>query len=148
MAHRRIDPLAALMLVLSCYISIHRMPNPTGSAEFKAFGQQFMADIILHNLCLRMRHRDLCIFRFGSVKMNTTYIIAMMASQIMANLLFVPHLLQSNYNDKKHQSSGLLAFYEGIHRWLVGSLHKGTLMRNLFLFDICNIYPYQPITRP
>ena len=78
------------------------MPNPTGSAEFKAFGKQFMADIILHHLCLRMRHRDLCIFRFDSVKMNTTYVIAMMASQIMANLLFVPHLLQSNYNDKKN----------------------------------------------
>ena len=36
---------------------------------------------------------------------------------------------------KKKQSSALLAFVRGIHRWQVNSLHKGLVTRKMFPFD-------------
>ena len=41
----------------------------------------------------------------------------------------------SDVHQRKHQSSMLLAFVKGIHRWLVNSPHKGPVMRKMFPFD-------------
>ena len=41
----------------------------------------------------------------------------------------------SGTDEIKHQSSASLAFVRGIHRWLVNSPHKGTVMRKMFPFD-------------
>ena len=38
-------------------------------------------------------------------------------------------------NSKKYQSSALLAFVEGIQRWLVNSPYEGPITRKIFLFD-------------
>ena len=48
-----------------------------------------------------------------------------------------PHdcLLNCLFRQRKHQSSTSLAFVQGIHRWPVNSLHKGPVMRKMFLFN-------------
>ena len=38
----------------------------------------------------------------------------------------------SGARQRKHQSSALLAFVRGIHRWPVGSPHKGPITRKMF----------------
>ena len=45
------------------------------------------------------------------------------ASQI-TSLMIVYWIVYSGTDQRKHQSSGLLAFVTGIHRWLVNSPHK------------------------
>ena len=42
---------------------------------------------------------------------------------------------------RKHQSSALLAFGQGIHRWPVNSPHTGPVTRKLFPFDDVIILP-------
>ena len=39
------------------------------------------------------------------------------------------------FRRKKYQSSALLAFVRGIHRWPVNSPHKGPVTQKMFLFD-------------
>ena len=41
----------------------------------------------------------------------------------------------SGADQRKHQSSALLAFVMGIHRWPVNSPHKGPVTRKMFPFD-------------
>ena len=41
----------------------------------------------------------------------------------------------SAVDQRKHQSSSLLAFVRGIHRWPVNSPHKGPVNRKMFPFD-------------
>ena len=38
-------------------------------------------------------------------------------------------------DERKHQSSALLAFVRGIHQWLVNSPQKGPVTRKMFPFD-------------
>ena len=70
-------------------------------------------------------------------------IMSAMASQITA-VSIVFSAVCSGFDQRKHQSSALLAFVRGIHRWLVDSPHKGTVTRKMFPFDdvimLCEIY--------
>ena len=44
-------------------------------------------------------------------------------------------LNHSGIHQRKHQSSWLLAFVRGIHKWPVDSPHKGPVMQKIFQFD-------------
>ena len=57
-----------------------------------------------------------------------------MASQI-TRLAIVYSIVYSGADQGKHQSSALLAFVRGIHRWPVNSSHKGPVTRKTFPFD-------------
>ena len=57
-----------------------------------------------------------------------------MVSQI-TGVLIVHSIVCSDADRRKHQSSTLLAFVRGIHRWLVNSPHKGPVTRIMFPFD-------------
>ena len=57
-----------------------------------------------------------------------------MASQIIS-LTSVYSTIYSDANQRKHQSSALLAFVRGIHRWPVNSPHKWPVTRKMFPFD-------------
>ena len=57
-----------------------------------------------------------------------------MASQI-TSLTIVYSTVYSGTDQRKHQSSALLAFVRGIHWGPVNSLHKGPLTRKIFPFD-------------
>ena len=57
-------------------------------------------------------------------------IMSAMASQI-TSLTIVYSTVYSGADQRKHQSSTSLAFVSGIHRWLVNSLHKGPVTRNM-----------------
>ena len=57
-----------------------------------------------------------------------------MASQI-TSLTIVYSTVYSGADQRKHQSSALLAFVRGIHRGPVNSPHKGPLTRIMFPFD-------------
>ena len=61
-------------------------------------------------------------------------IISAMASQI-TTLTIVYAAIYSAANHRKHQSSALLAFLRGIHRWPVNSPHKWPVTRKMFSFD-------------
>ena len=57
-----------------------------------------------------------------------------MASQI-TDITIVYSTVHSGADQRKHQSSELLAFLWGIHRWPVNSPHKGPVTRKVFPFD-------------
>ena len=57
-----------------------------------------------------------------------------MASQI-TSLTVVYSIVNTDADQRKHQSSASLAFVWGIHRGPVNSPHKGPVMRKMFPFD-------------
>ena len=57
-----------------------------------------------------------------------------MASKI-TSLTIVYLTVYSGADQKKHQSSVLLAFVRGIHWWPVDSPLKGPVTRKMFIFD-------------
>ena len=61
-------------------------------------------------------------------------IMSTMASQI-TSLAIVYSTVYSGTDERKHQSSGSLAFVRGVHRWPVNSPHKGPVTRKIFPFD-------------
>ena len=61
-------------------------------------------------------------------------IIGAMVSQI-TSLTIVYWTVYSGADQRKHQSSTLLAFVRGIHREPVNSPHKGPVTRKMFPFD-------------
>ena len=61
-------------------------------------------------------------------------IMGAMASRI-TSLTSVCSTVYSGADQRKHQSSALLAFVRGIHRWPVNSPHKGPVTRKIFPFD-------------
>ena len=66
-------------------------------------------------------------------------IIGTMAPQI-TSLTIVYATVYSGADQRKHQSSGSLAFVWGIHRWPVNSLHKWPVTRKMFPFDDVIMY--------
>ena len=76
--------------------------------------------------------------RMGSAGVVATwwvhYIDVMMVSQI-TSLTIVYSTVYWSADQRNHQSSMLLAFVRGIHRWSVNSLHKGPVTRKMFPFD-------------
>ena len=73
-------------------------------------------------------------------------IMGTMASQI-TSLTIVYSTVHSGADQRKHQSSALLAFVRGIHRWPVNSPHKWPVMRKMFPFDdVIMILPFCPCT--
>ena len=65
-------------------------------------------------------------------------IMCAVASQITS--LTIVYSVYSDTDQRKHQSSALLAFVWGIHRWPVNSPHKGPVMRKMFPFDDVILY--------
>ena len=60
--------------------------------------------------------------------------IGAIASQI-TSLTIVYSIVYLSADQRKHQSSALLAFLRGIHRRPVNSPHKGPVTRKMFPFD-------------
>ena len=74
---------------------------------------------------------------FQSVSSNVHYndvIMGAMASQI-TSFTIVYSTFYSGSDQRKHQSSALLAFVWEIHRWPVNSRHKWPVTRKMFPFD-------------
>ena len=75
-------------------------------------------------------------------------IMTTMASQI-TSLTVIYSIDYSDADQRKHQSSALLTFVRGIHRWPVNPPHKGPVTRKMFPFDdviiICSIFLYERI---
>ena len=69
----------------------------------------------------------LCIFHYSDV------IMSKMASQITSLTNVYPNFY-SGADQRKHQSSPLLAFVCGIHRWLVNSPHKWPVTQNVSIW--------------
>ena len=61
-------------------------------------------------------------------------IMGTVASQI-TSLTIVHSTIDSGADQRKHQSSGPLAFVRGIHRWPVNSPHKWLVTRKMCPFD-------------
>ena len=62
-----------------------------------------------------------------------------MVSQI-TSLRIVYSIVYSGADQRKHQSSTLLAFVRGIHRWPMKSPHKGPVTPKMLTFDDVNIF--------
>ena len=71
---------------------------------------------------------------FISLHHNNDVIMSTMASQI-TGLTIVYSTVYSDTDQRKHQSSGSLAFVRGIHRWPMNSPHKGPVTQKMFPFD-------------
>ena len=61
-------------------------------------------------------------------------IMSIMASQL-TSLTIVYSTVYSGVDQRKHQSSAILAFVRGIHQWPVNSQHKGRVTQIMFPFD-------------
>ena len=59
-----------------------------------------------------------------------------------ASLMIVYSAVYSGVDERKHQSSALLAFVRGIHRWPVNSPQKGPVTRKMFPFGDVIMYMY------
>ena len=77
----------------------------------------------------KLTNKEIC-FRFH----YNDVIVSAMASQI-TSLTLVYSSVFSGTDQRKHQSSALLAFVGRIHRWPVNSPHKGPVTRKMFQFD-------------
>ena len=53
----------------------------------------------------------------------------------ITSLTIVYSTVYSGADQSKHQSSALLAFVRGVHRWPVNSPHKGPVTQKMFSFD-------------
>ena len=56
-------------------------------------------------------------------------------ASLITSLTIVYSTVYSGTDEREHQSSALLAFVRGIHRWPVNSPHKGQVTRKMFPFD-------------
>ena len=69
--------------------------------------------------------------------------MSVMASQI-TSLTIADSTVYSGTYERKYQSSALLAFMRGIHRWLLNFPHKGPVTRKMFSIDdvimICSFF--------
>ena len=67
-------------------------------------------------------------------------IMSAMASQI-PRVSIVYSTICSGADKRKHQSSALLAFVRGIHRWLMNFLHKGPVTQKMFpIYDVMMLF--------
>ena len=85
------------------------------------------------------------VFENISVKFHnySDVIMGTMASQITSHTI-VYSTVYSGADQRKHQSSALLAFVWGIHRWPVNSQQKWPVTRKLFPFDDVIMMPWLP----
>ena len=74
----------------------------------------------------------------GNMNHYTDVIMSTMASQI-TRLTIVYSTVYSDADQRKHQSSGSLAFVRWIHRWPVNFPHKGSVTRKMLPFDYVTI---------
>ena len=81
---------------------------------------------------MRRRSRDMV--RVTGQSYYNDVIMSVMASQV-TSLTIVYSTVYSGADQRTHQSSALLAFVRGIHRWPVNSPHKGPVTRKMFPFD-------------
>ena len=72
--------------------------------------------------------------------------MGMMASQI-TSLTIVYSAVYSGADEKKHKISVSLAFVQGIHRWLVNSLHKWPVTRKMFPLSSCRLFVFHASER-
>ena len=106
--------------------------------------EYFMAVCVMHKRCLWLTEARLCIYMYTSVvncwsancsaSHYSDVIMSAMASQI-TSLAIVYSTVYSGTDHRKHQSSALLSFVRGIHRWPVNSPHKWPVTRKMFPFD-------------
>ena len=68
------------------------------------------------------------------IRHQSDVIMGAMASQI-TGITIVYSTVCSDADQRKYQSSALLAFVKGIHRWSVNSPHKEPVTRKIFPFD-------------
>ena len=81
----------------------------------------------------------------GDISHPITFDVIMgaMESQI-TSFTIVYSTVHSDADQRKHQSSALLASVQGIHRWPVNSPHKWPVMRKMFPFDDVMIQGARP----
>ena len=72
--------------------------------------------------------------KWQAVQHYNDIIMSAMASQI-TSLTIAYSTVYSGADQRKHKSSGSLAFVRGSHRWPVTSPHKGPVTRKMFPFD-------------
>ena len=90
--------------------------------------------LINHKLECRERQTRPCRGHRAMMYHYSDVIMRPIASKI-TNLTMVYSTINSGAGQRKHQSSALLPFVRGIHRWPVNSPHKGPVTRKMFPFD-------------
>ena len=65
---------------------------------------------------------------------SSDVMMSTMASEI-AGILIICSTVGSGADQRKHQSSGSLAYMKGIQQWPVASPHKGPIISKMFPFD-------------
>ena len=75
------------------------------------------------------------IFINGKLQAHCCYVIMGAIAPQITSLTIVYSTINSGAAQRKHQSSGSLAFVQEIHRWPVNSPHKWPVTRKIFPFD-------------
>ena len=77
---------------------------------------------------------EFCLARKCDYHHYSDLIMSAIGSEI-TGVLIICLIVCPGTDQRKQQSSALLAFVRGIHRWPVNSPHKGPVMREIFPFD-------------
>ena len=96
------------------------IPRHSAKMVWKVFAILFSFDVLTHQGKVTCHYNDV--------------IMGGIASQI-TSLTIVYSAVYSGADQRKHQSSALLAFVREIHRWPVKSPHKWPVTRIMFPFD-------------
>ena len=151
------------LLFLICMNVLHKVMKNAFLILFAKDSNLFytgndMVDVTVIQISLTLRHfeytHDMCLLMTNDIIQTNLFlaklilslapllihitlidiIMSVMASQI-TGIYIVCSTVGSGADQRKHQSSTSLAIVQGIHRWLVNSLHKRLVTWKIFPFD-------------
>ena len=139
-----------LIKITAQRINVHRCPQTPVTLIRLSNYKTIQINVILGQTSAHSARYSLATLIINSLKQRCLFaahhsdaIMTTMASQI-TSLTVVCSIVYSGADQRKHQSSALLAFVRGIHRWPVNSPHKGPVTRKMFPFDGVIMPPYHP----
>ena len=123
-----------------------KLLNLSPTESYDCFNHTIAVGFIWENIVANVSYMLWCCLLSGRTNGRATshaimlyhhndIIMGGMASQI-TSLTIVYSIVNSDADQRKHQSSASLAFVRGIHRWSVNSPHKWPVTRKMFPFDI------------
>ena len=129
---RKFCVLKIFQCILRTYIHIIKMINANCYVRMK-FGTKYTYIHIhiytyMYQLVFRMNYHIYAFTYYNDVMMSA------MESQITSLTIICSTVYSGVGQRRKHQSSALLAFVRGIHRWPVNSPHKGPVTRKTYPF--------------
>ena len=112
-------------LILQC-------PLPLRNLWVLYMSYQCIMEIVIYHICLNLL---LTIHLIKLITVHTEHCNDVTMRAMASQITSVSMVYSTVYSQRKYQSSALLAFVSGIHRWLVKSPYKAPVRSQMFPFD-------------